>query len=144
MEKDFFGFSLLGGAQIRKTLTNERIEYMKRTAPAKYHTALTPTTEIGCKRKVNDTDYLSCLYKDNMELIWNDPITKITETGVETSSGREMNADAIILANGFQTQRVLYPLASEIRGEGGVSLEEHVCCYSCLNDYTGDCDGMIY
>ncbi|KAH8700799.1 putative flavin-binding monooxygenase [Talaromyces proteolyticus] len=125
MEKDFFGFYLSTGGKIRRDLTNTRIEYMKRTAPVKYHAALTPATEIGCKRKVNDTDYFDCLHNDNMELVWDDPVTTITETGVRTKSGRELYADAIILANGFETQKVLYPLSSEIRGEGGVSLDEH-------------------
>lgn len=131
MEKDFFGFNLLKGVNIRRDLTNERLDYMKRAAPAKYHAALTPSTEIGCKRKVNDTDYFSCLHNENMELIWDDPVVAVTETGVRTKSGREVRADAIILANGFQTQKVLYPLDTEIRGEGGVSLDEHVSSF-CL------------
>lgn len=126
MEKDFFGFYTHYGTKVRAGLTDERLAYMKRTAPAKYHAALTPSTEIGCKRKVNDTDYFSCLHNKNMELVWDDPITAVTETGVKTRSGREVHADAIILANGFQTQKLLHPLDSAIRGEGGVSLEEHV------------------
>lgn len=127
MEKDFFGFYLATGGHIRRGLTDERLEYMKRTAPAKYHASLTPSTEIGCKRKVNDTDYFDCLHNANMELVAEDPITEITETGVKTKTGRELKADAIILANGFQTQKVLYPLSADIRGEGGISLDEHVC-----------------
>lgn len=126
MEKDFFGFHLLKGVKIRRDLTNERLAYMRRAAPEKYHAALTPSTEIGCKRKVNDTDYFSCLHNENMELVWDDPVVAVTETGVRTRSGREVHADAIILANGFQTQKVLYPLDTEIRGEGGISLDEHV------------------
>ncbi|KAL3705472.1 hypothetical protein TMatcc_009144 [Talaromyces marneffei ATCC 18224] len=125
MEKDFFGFNLLKGVNIRRNLTNERLEYMKRAAPAKYHAVLTPSTEIGCKRKVNDTDYFSCLHNENMELVWDDPVVAVTETGVRTRSGRDIRADAIILANGFQTQKVLHPLDTDIKGEGGVSLDEH-------------------
>jgi hypothetical protein len=125
MESDFLGFYLASGEKIRGNLTRERIEYMKRTAPEKYHEALTPKTEIGCKRKVNDTDYLTCLHNDNVDLVWADPIDEITESGVRTKSGREVSADAIILANGFETQQVLYPL--DIKGEKGVSLTAHVC-----------------
>ena len=124
MELDFFGFYNVAGRKIRERLTRERIEYMKRTAPAKYHEALTPKTELGCKRKINDTDYFACLHNENMELVHADPIEEITATGVRTRSGREIRADAIILANGFETQRVLYPL--DIRGEKGISLTEHV------------------
>ncbi|KAL1982657.1 hypothetical protein VTN96DRAFT_1027 [Rasamsonia emersonii] len=139
MEYDFFGFDIANGRKIREALTRERIEYMKRTAPAKYHAALTPTTEIGCKRKVMDTDYYACLHNENMELVHDDPIEEVTETGVRTRSGREVYADAIILANGFQTQRVLYPL--DIRGEGGVSLTEHWNTFSsgAAQAYYGTC-----
>jgi cation diffusion facilitator CzcD-associated flavoprotein CzcO len=124
MEYDFFGFYITSGQKIRENLTRERIAYMQRTAPAKYHEALTPETEIGCKRKVNDTDYLACLHNENVELVYADPIEEITETGIRTKSGRTLDADAIILANGFETQQVLYPL--DIIGEKGVSLTEHV------------------
>lgn len=127
MELDFFGFYNVTGRRVRERLARERIEYMKRTAPAKYHEALTPKTELGCKRKVNDTDYFACLHNENMELVHADPIEEITATGVRTRSGREIRADAIILANGFETQRVLYPL--DIRGEKGISLTEHVSNY---------------
>lgn len=124
MERDFFGFDIKTGGKIRADLQKTQIEYLKRTAPEKYHDALIPKTEIGCKRKVLDTDYLACLHRENMELVYADPIEEVTETGVRTRSGREVYADAIILANGFKTQQVLHPL--EIKGEDGVSLNEHV------------------
>ncbi|KAJ9311108.1 hypothetical protein DTO271D3_8597 [Paecilomyces variotii] len=123
MERDFFGFDIKTGGKIRADLQKTQIEYLKRTAPEKYHDALIPKTEIGCKRKVLDTDYLACLHRENMELVYADPIEEVTETGVRTKSGREVYADAIILANGFKTQQVLHPL--EIKGEDGVSLNEH-------------------
>jgi cation diffusion facilitator CzcD-associated flavoprotein CzcO len=94
---------------------------MKNHAPERYHDALIPQTEIGCKRKVIDTDYLA----ENVELVHSDPIKEVTEAGVHTQSGRQVYADAIILANGFQTQQVLFPI--EITGEKGITLNEHVC-----------------
>lgn len=124
MESEFAAFDIDKGEKIRAAQVQERIEYMKRTAPTKYHEALIPKTEIGCKRKVLDTDYFSCLHNENMELVYADPIQEIIEDGVRTGSGREVKADAIILATGFQTQRFLYPI--EIRGEKGLSLSEHV------------------
>ncbi|KAJ5722026.1 hypothetical protein N7488_000061, partial [Penicillium malachiteum] len=123
MEKDFLGFYQETGGQIREDLKRTRIEHLKRTAPEKYHDALTPRTEIGCKRKVEDTGYLACLHRENVELVHSDGIEEITENGVRTRSGREVNADAIILATGFQTQQVLFPM--EIIGENGVTLNEH-------------------
>jgi cation diffusion facilitator CzcD-associated flavoprotein CzcO len=128
MEKDFLGFYQETGGSIREDLKRTQIEYMKKNAPERYHDALIPRTEIGCKRKVMDTDYLACLHRDNVELVHSDPIEEVTETGVRTRSGREVHADAIILANGFQTQQMLFPM--EITGEKGVTLNEHVRFFS--------------
>ncbi|KAK2794813.1 hypothetical protein FQN52_007584 [Onygenales sp. PD_12] len=123
MEADWPGFRIESGRKIREGLVKTQIDYMKRTAPERYHEALTPKTQIGCKRKVLDTDYLACLHRENMELVYADPIEEITTTGVRTKAGREVDADAIVLATGFQTQQVLYPL--KIRGKNAISLNEH-------------------
>ncbi|DAA79656.1 TPA_exp: putative Flavin-binding monooxygenase [Trichophyton benhamiae CBS 112371] len=123
LEYSFREFYLEYGRPLREDQTNTHLEYLRRTAPAKYHDILTPKIEFGCKRKVMDTGYFDCLHRENMELIATDPIEEIKETGVITKSGRTINADAIVLATGFQTQQVLHPL--EIRGKKGVSLMEH-------------------
>ncbi|EZF32545.1 hypothetical protein H101_03860 [Trichophyton interdigitale H6] len=123
LEYAFREFYLEYGRPLREDQTITHLEYLRRTAPAKYHDVLTPKIEFGCKRKVMDTGYFDCLHRENMELIATDPIEEIKETGVITKSGRTINADAIVLATGFQTQQVLYPL--EIRGKKGVSLTEH-------------------
>lgn len=70
-----------------------------------------------------DTEYLSTLHKDNVELVHDDPVESITETGVRTKSGRDLYADGIVLATGFQVFRMLFPM--EIIGQNGVSLNEH-------------------
>ncbi|PGH17875.1 hypothetical protein AJ79_00774 [Helicocarpus griseus UAMH5409] len=123
MESDWPGFHTESGRKIREGLVKTQIDYIKRTAPERYHEALIPKTEIGCKRKVLDTDYLACLHRDNMELVYADPIEEITARGVRTRSGREVDVDAIILATGFKAQQVLYPL--EIKGRNGINLNEH-------------------
>ncbi|KAJ4177691.1 hypothetical protein NW755_013691 [Fusarium falciforme] len=92
-------------------------------APAKYHEFLVPKTEVGCKRRVNDTDYLVCLHRDNVDLVYDDPIEAIETTGVRTKSGRLVNADAIILAHGFETQTPLFPM--KIFGKDGLTVNEH-------------------
>lgn len=124
MESDFAGFNVLTGGKIREDLMKTQIEYLKRTAPEKYHDALIPKTEIGCKRKVMDTDYLACLHRENVELVHSDPIQEILPNSVLTKSGRKVPADAIVLATGFATQQVLFPM--EIVGEKGISLQDHV------------------
>lgn len=124
MERDYSGFGIESGRSIRQDLAKENEEYVKRMAPPRYWKTLIPKTEIGCKRKVLDTDYLKTLWRENAELVADDPVEKITETGVVTKSGREMRADAIVLAIGFATQQMLSPM--EIVGREGLSLNKYV------------------
>ena len=123
MEKDFAGFAVTSGREIRQGLKEENEQYVKRMAPEKYWDALIPKHEIGCKRKVMDTDYLATLHRSNVELVADDAVDCITETGVRTKSGREVRADAIVLATGFEVFRMLSPM--EIVGRDGMSLNEH-------------------
>ncbi|TKA32458.1 hypothetical protein B0A50_01566 [Salinomyces thailandicus] len=123
MEKDFAGFDIESGKLIREGLKEENEKYVKRMAPERYWEALIPRHEIGCKRKVMDTDYLATLWKENVELISDDPVEKITETGVLTRKGKQVRADAIVMATGFAVYRMLFPI--EIHGQGGVSMNEY-------------------
>jgi cation diffusion facilitator CzcD-associated flavoprotein CzcO len=127
MESDYSGFDIDSGRAIREDLKKENEAYVKETAPRKYWGALIPKTEIGCKRKVLDTDYLATLHQDNVELIYDDPVQEIITDGVRTKSGKEIHADAIVLAIGFATQQMLFPM--EIIGREGLSLNQHVSEY---------------
>ncbi|KAL5117696.1 hypothetical protein ACEQ8H_004444 [Pleosporales sp. CAS-2024a] len=122
MERDYAGFNIETGRAIRQKLATENAAYVKKMAPRKYWDALIPKTEIGCKRKVLDTEYLNSLWKDNVELISSDPVERITERGVVTKSGRQVSADAIVLAIGFATQQMLCPM--EIIGRDGLKLND--------------------
>lgn len=124
MEADWSGFPIESGAAIRARLARENEAYVKRVAPSKYWDALIPKSEIGCKRKVLDTEYLKCLWRDNVELVSDDPVQKIVEDGVVTKSGRLVKADAIVLAIGFATQQMLCPM--EIVGRDGLKLNDYV------------------
>ncbi|OAL23963.1 hypothetical protein AYO20_10813 [Fonsecaea nubica] len=124
LERDFYGFKINAGKRIRDSLKRTQITYIKRTAPVKYYDVLIPKTEIDCKRKVMDTDYLARLHQDSVELVATDPIQTITETGVKTQSGREIHWDAIMLANGLKTGQILHRL--EVYGQGGISLNGYV------------------
>ncbi|KAF2477325.1 cyclohexanone 1,2-monooxygenase [Lindgomyces ingoldianus] len=121
MERDFQGFDIEGGTSIRANLKTENEKYVKRTAPRRYWDALIPKSEIGCKRKVLDTDYLASLHNGNVELVSDDPVQEIVAQGVRTKSGRLVKADALVLAIGFATQQMLWPM--EILGRRGVRLE---------------------
>ena len=115
-EYDFLRFDISAGAGLRKVYADYHGAYIRRVSPEKYREFLVPDTEVGCKRRVMDTDYLECLNRDNVELIYNDPIEEIIENGVRTKSGNIIKADAIILANGFQVEKPLVSL--NLYGEG--------------------------
>ena len=125
MERDYPGFDIERGRAIREELKKENEAYVKRTAPRKYWDAVIPKIEIGCKRKVLDTEYLTSLHNENVELVYDDPVEKLLEDGVRTRSGKKIHADAIVLAIGFATQQMLFPM--EITGRGGLSLNKYVC-----------------
>ncbi|KAH7126912.1 hypothetical protein B0J11DRAFT_433542 [Dendryphion nanum] len=139
MESDYPGFDIESGRAIRQELAKENEAYVKRTAPRKYWDALIPKIEIGCKRKVLDTDYLASLHKENVELIYDDPVEKIVEDGVRTKSGKTVHADAIVLAIGFATQQMLFPM--EIVGRDGLSLNKYwdTTTQSVAQAYFGTC-----
>lgn len=124
-EIQFLGYRLTPlGAWLRKRWAAQATAYIKANAPARYAGFLVPGSEIGCKRRVNDTEYLAALHREGVELVWEDAVVEVVEEGVRTRSGRVVRADAVVLANGFQTRRMLWPM--EIVGRGGVGLEEHV------------------
>jgi cation diffusion facilitator CzcD-associated flavoprotein CzcO len=126
-ERDFAGFHVEAGIETRNEWTRTSTDYIKRNAPEKYAEALVPKTVIACKRRVTDTDYLKCLHRDNVELVFDDPIKEITEDGVITHSNRFIHADVITFANGFETQKTLFPM--EIRGESGQTVSDYVSFY---------------
>ncbi|KAL4753480.1 hypothetical protein BDW72DRAFT_190934 [Aspergillus terricola var. indicus] len=125
LESYFSTFKRVSGKKTREARMKSQLAYLKEMAPKEYHEILTPKIELGCKRRVMDTDYLACLHRGNMELVHDDPIERITIDGVRTNSGRKIYADAIILATGFKTAHPLFPIGDNIRGEGGVTLSEH-------------------
>ncbi|KAI9664116.1 MAG: hypothetical protein M1821_007607 [Bathelium mastoideum] len=134
MEKDFAGFDIATGAKIREDLKEENRAYVERMAPKKYVEALIPQTAIGCKRKVLDAGYLACLHSENMELITDDPVREIVEDGLVTDQGHKVKADAIVLATGFATHQMLFPM--QIQGRDSVSLNEYVRILSAIFSFS--------
>jgi len=81
-----------------------------------------PQYPLGGKRALLDNGvWLESLKRDNVELT-TDPIAAITETGVRTQGGRDVEADVIIYATGFHASRFLSPM--RIEGKGGAVLHE--------------------
>ncbi|RKL41678.1 hypothetical protein BFJ72_g5570 [Fusarium proliferatum] len=92
-------------AQFRQKRRAYAEKFMRDTAPAKYHDLLIPDFEIGCKRRIYDSGYLACLHSKNLTLT-NERALKIVENGVETDRSF-IEADVIVLANGFSTNTFL-------------------------------------
>ncbi|CAM1505794.1 Fc.00g114310.m01.CDS01 [Cosmosporella sp. VM-42] len=123
LETEWLMFHTATGGESRQKLGDASKIYIEENAPAKYVNALIPKFEVGCKRRVFDTGYLDALHRPNLELVADDPVVRITESGVVLRSGKVLPADAIILATGFETTKLLSNI--EIIGRDGVSVEDH-------------------
>ncbi|KAF3043171.1 hypothetical protein E8E12_006865 [Didymella heteroderae] len=123
-------------AEKHRKLYEERIlAWVKKTVPEKYMEILTPDYGVGCKRRIFDKRWLKSLNDPKIELTTM-PLTRLTESAVVLGPGamypknakeedypeREVPADVIVLANGFDTTRWLHPL--KILGKGGKDLVE--------------------
>lgn len=93
---------------------------MRRTAPVEYHDILIPDFDFGAKRPVLDHGYLNVLHDPKVTLLRSSSLTVVGPRQVQTNDGEILQADAIILANGFKTQELLAPMA--IRGRDGAEL----------------------
>lgn len=82
---------------------------------------LVPDYPPMTRRPVVDNHWYASLTKDNVELVTT-PIDCLTDEAVQTVDGTEREADLIIAAVGFQTEKFLWP--TEYIGADGVSLEE--------------------
>ncbi|KAF3047859.1 hypothetical protein E8E11_006020 [Didymella keratinophila] len=148
--KELLRFSIFLGAEVqflqlfpntpyaekhRKLYEEKILAWVKKTVPEKYLEILTPDYGVGCKRRIFDKRWLKSLNDPKIELTTM-PLTRLTEEGVVLGPGatypknakeedypeREVPADVIVLANGFDTTRWLHPL--KIVGKGGTDLVE--------------------
>lgn len=117
----------------RKIYEEKLLRHMKRLVPEKYWETMTPDYGVGCKRRIFDKRWLTSLNDPKIELT-TQPLTRITESGVVIGPGatypkninqedypeREVPADIIVLANGFDTTRWLHPL--KVVGQDGKDL----------------------
>jgi cation diffusion facilitator CzcD-associated flavoprotein CzcO len=76
---------------------------------------------VGCKRVLLSDDYLPALQRDNVELD-TESIDRFTSTGLETSGGREIPADLVVLATGFQSTRLFGDIA--VSGPDGLTVDQ--------------------
>lgn len=81
---------------------------------------LVPSFPVGCRRQTPGPGFLEAIIQDNVEMRWDD-IGKMTEKGILTKSGVEIEYDVIVCATGFDTSfKPAFPLI----GRNGVSMAE--------------------
>ncbi|KAF2472178.1 FAD/NAD(P)-binding domain-containing protein [Lindgomyces ingoldianus] len=131
-------FRLFGGsewaAKHRKLYEERMLGRMKKMVPKKYHEILTPNYGVGCKRRIFDKRWFESLSDPKIELTAQ-PLKTVKEHSVIIGPGvsypedsksnlpeREVPADVIVLANGFDTTKWLHPL--KVAGKGGKDLVE--------------------
>lgn len=79
-----------------------------------------PSWSPGCRRLTPGEGYLEALTKENVEVLWGE-IGSITEKGILTSSGREIEVDILACATGFDVQ---YLPHFKITGLGGQVMQD--------------------
>ncbi|KAF8071788.1 hypothetical protein FPV67DRAFT_1651086 [Lyophyllum atratum] len=127
-------FLIFSNSVTRRPMTSFLKRYILRNAPKKYHGELVPSYALGCKRVIFDTDYLSALHQDNVELNWNG-IASIVEDGIITKQGEHLPFDTIILATGYAADQ--YPLA--VQGKLGETIQEYFASKGGSTAYLGTC-----
>lgn len=83
------------------------------------------------KRMLLDNGWFAALKRDNVRLV-TDGVDSITDRGVVSRGGDEVEADAVVFSTGFETTRYLQPI--EFVGRGGKR----------LRDIWGDDDATAY
>ena len=73
------------------------------------------------KRILVDNEWFKTVARDDVDLVTS-AIARVTPTCVVTESGEEHDVDVIILATGFETTRLLWPM--EVRGRNGQTIRE--------------------
>jgi cation diffusion facilitator CzcD-associated flavoprotein CzcO len=96
--------------------------YLKQTVgDEKLRQKLTPNYVMGCKRVLISNDYYPALTRSNVQVI-TEGIKEVNATGVLTKDGKQHDADAIVIATGFQAAENVIPFG--VKGRGGKELNE--------------------
>ncbi|MBD3647374.1 MAG: NAD(P)/FAD-dependent oxidoreductase, partial [Pseudomonadales bacterium] len=107
--------------QLRAMLT-EYIEMMVGDDPELLEKCVPKYPPAGKRMLVDNGTWLTTLRKDHVHVI-TDPIEQVNEQGVRTESGDQYDVDVLIFGTGFHANKFLWPM--EIKGRGGVDLQEH-------------------
>jgi cation diffusion facilitator CzcD-associated flavoprotein CzcO len=93
---------------------------LKQVADPELRRKLTPDYSFGCKRPTFSNDYFPTFARDHVTLETTS-IERVTDGGIETADGREIEIDVLVLATGFNLWDANFP-AIEVIGREGRSL----------------------
>ncbi|MDB5839275.1 MAG: hapE 3 [Herminiimonas sp.] len=90
-----------------------------------------PNYPLYGRRVLRDNYWFRMLKRPNVELV-TEPIDHVSADSVVTKDGASHAADVLILATGFQTNRMLWPM--DVKGRGGVTIrglwgDDDPCAY---------------
>ncbi|KAM3413971.1 hypothetical protein BST61_g10638 [Cercospora zeina] len=119
-----FGFFYTNklAARFRSKATARAEAYMRSQCPAQWHDALVPEFELGCKRRVFDPGYLKSLHDPRVHVETRATASVVPE-GIQLADGTVLEADVIVLANGFHTNNFFDRL--RLVGENGKTAQDH-------------------
>lgn len=119
--------------RLRRKAEQSSLDHMRSKVPKKYHEIMIPTYDLGCKRRVFDSEWMESMHNPKFTLTVL-PLKRLNAGNV--SLGREkadsvlqpspsdkevdIPADVIILATGFEATRFLHPLS--VYGRQGQSI----------------------
>jgi len=83
---------------------------------------LTPTYEIGCKRRLSSSSYYPAVASPNVK-VEATALARIEGSRAFGASGQGYDLDALVLATGFEAVRM--PFTTRIFNDAGTSLDEH-------------------
>ncbi len=86
---------------------------------------LAPTQTFACKRMCVDSGYYETFNRDDVSLVSvrDNPIERLTESGIELSDGSSFDVDTVVFATGYDAMTGSL-LRIDIRGRGGRPLAE--------------------
>ena len=93
-----------------------------------------PDFPVFGKRLIIDNNWYPTVGRENVDLV-TDEIVAVRPNGIETADGKLHEADVIVFATGFNTNRFLWPM--DVVGRSGTSLEER------WGDYPRAYKGML-
>ncbi|CAD6444311.1 3f3e1e4a-572a-44b1-b610-0d636aac6843 [Sclerotinia trifoliorum] len=115
--------------KLRQMSEKTSLDHMRKLAPEKYHSMLTPQYSLGCKRRVFDNDWLQSM-SDSRYTLTTQPWLSVEGSKVTvgiSDANSDLSAlpcsypvDVLILATGFKASQFLHPLSVE--GRRGASL----------------------